>query len=97
MQERDEELSWEEKTKWVSYFVKRLQFSGYDKRFRHRVVTAALKKYDKRKEEYERTGTMFRNYLNKKRRRSEKERKNGMQGVEGMRALCLLSQHQVEN
>ena len=69
-----EELGWEEKTKWVSYFVKRLQFSGYDKRFRHEVVTAALKKYDKRKEEFERTGTMFPK-LSEQEKKEKRERK----------------------
>ena len=69
-----EELGWEEKTKWVSYFMKRLQFSGYDKKFRHGVVTAALKKYDKRKEEFERTGTMFPK-LSEQEKKEKRERK----------------------
>ncbi len=53
------QLPWEEMAKWVSYFVKRMQFSGYDKEFRHAVVTKALTRYDKRVEEYQRTGTMY--------------------------------------
>ena len=43
----------------MSYFVKRLQYSGYDQEFRHKVVTRALQRYDKRIEEYQRTGTMY--------------------------------------
>ena len=47
----------EEKARWVEYFIQRLQFSGYDTRYK--VVTQALKRYDKRVAKYEQTGTMY--------------------------------------
>ena len=62
-------LEWEEVASWIQYFVKRLQFSGYDKKFRHQVVTKALNKYDKRLEEYRQTGIMFRKITEEEKRR----------------------------
>ena len=40
---------WEEVAGHVSYFTKRLQFSGYDQQFRFEVVQKALKKYEQTK------------------------------------------------
>ena len=39
---------WEEVVKHISYFTKRLQFSGYDQEFRFEVVRKALKKYEQK-------------------------------------------------
>ena len=36
-------------TEHLSYFMKRLQFSGYDKRFRYSIAKSALKRYDESK------------------------------------------------
>ena len=42
-----EELEWNIVASHLSYFMRRLQFSGYDKKFRHQVIKRALNKYDK--------------------------------------------------
>ena len=39
-------LKWEETADHISYFMKRLQFSGYDQTFRYEVVKKALKKQE---------------------------------------------------
>ena len=41
----NEYCPWEEVSEHVSYFMKRLQFSGYDQKFRYNVTRAALKKH----------------------------------------------------
>ena len=38
-------LPWEETASHISYFMKRLQFSGYDQSFRYDVLKRAMKKY----------------------------------------------------
>ena len=43
-------LDWRETANHISYFVRRLQFSGYDQEFRFRVVRDAVRKYDSMKE-----------------------------------------------
>ena len=52
-------LGWEEKAKWIEHFVQRLQFSGYDQEFRHKVVEKALRKHDQRIERYTQTNIMY--------------------------------------
>ena len=42
----------------VSYFMQRMQFSGYDKTFRFMVLNKSLKLYDKKRE----TGSMFKEH-----------------------------------
>ena len=39
-------LKWEETAEHLSYFMKRLQFSGYEQSFRHDVMKAAFRRYD---------------------------------------------------
>jgi hypothetical protein len=46
-----DELKWEDVIKHVEYFVKRMQFSGYTKDFRYKVVKKALTKCDRGKVE----------------------------------------------
>ena len=41
-------LKWEETAEHLSYFMKRLQFSGYNQSFRHEVMKKALKRHDDR-------------------------------------------------
>ena len=41
-------LEWEETAEHLSYFMKRLQFSGYNHDFRHEVMKKALKRHDDR-------------------------------------------------
>ena len=45
----NEYLEWKEVASHITYFVKRLQFSGYNHEFRYRVVNKALNIYDKNK------------------------------------------------
>ena len=45
----NEYLKWEEVAEYLSYFMKRLQFSGYDQRFRHEVMKIAFRRYDESK------------------------------------------------
>ena len=50
-------LQWDETAEHLSYFMKRLQFSGYDQVFRSSVVKRALKRYDEiQRRSTERTG-----------------------------------------
>ena len=44
-------LKWEETADHISYFMKRLQFSGYDQEFRYEVVRKALKKQEEERTE----------------------------------------------
>ena len=53
------DIDWQVVAKHVTYFVKRMQFSGYDKKFRYRVVKKPLQKYDIRRKRYDEIGTMF--------------------------------------
>ena len=39
-------LKWDETASYISYFMKRLQFSGYNQKFRYSIVKKPLKKYD---------------------------------------------------
>ena len=48
-------LPWSETARHLSYFMKRMQFSGYDKAFRYNVLDRALKIYDRRKQQYRET------------------------------------------
>ena len=52
-------LSWEETSEQMSYFVKRLQYSGYSKQFRYETISKALNKHDQRIAQYQTGGTMF--------------------------------------
>ena len=52
-------LPWAETAGHLSYFMRRMQFSGYDAMYRYKVLSRALKMYYKRKQQYKNTGTMF--------------------------------------
>ena len=53
-------LKWEEEAaKHGSYFMRRLQYSGYGEQFRYDVAKKALERYDKRLEVYHAGGSMF--------------------------------------
>ena len=67
-------LKWEEIANYVAYFMKRLQYSGYDQKFRHLILMKALRRYDKRKEEYERTKTMYPKKTLEQRREKREEK-----------------------
>ena len=45
-----EDLPWDEAVKHVSYFSKRMQFSGYPEEFRRDVVSEAVRRYDRKME-----------------------------------------------
>ena len=53
------DLDWQVIAEHVTHLMRRMQFSGYDHKFRYRVVTRALQKYDIRKRRYDEIGTMF--------------------------------------
>ena len=46
-----EYLEWEEIASHITYFVRRLQFSGYSQQFRYNVINKAFQKYDNIKRE----------------------------------------------
>lgn len=52
-------LEWKEAAAQVSYFIRRLQYSGYDNRFRYNVVERALRRHDERLAKYRGSGSMF--------------------------------------
>ena len=68
-------LEWDEVAEHVNYFMKRLQYSGYSRQFRFKVVSRALAKYDKRMEEYRQNGTRYpmRTEMEKRERRQKKQ------------------------
>ena len=51
-------LPWEEAASKVSYFVKRLTYSGYDKKFRFDVVRASVARHKRRLEEWKKGGNV---------------------------------------
>ena len=66
-------LAWSETAKHVTYFVRRLQFSGYSQDFRYRVVKKALRKYDVKKGLCEQRGeSMFAGVRDVQERRKNK-------------------------
>ena len=67
-------LEWEECKAHLEYFAKRLQFSGYDHKYRYEVIETALKKYEKLKLEQNTDCKFFTNIL-KKRSERKKEGK----------------------
>jgi hypothetical protein len=81
-------LDWEETAAHISYFVRRLQFSGYDQEFRFKVVKDALNKYDRMIEgitiDANRNSdevTAIRNATTKKKKRDWYDRGNKYDGV----------------
>ena len=65
--------SWEETAQHISYFMKRLQYSGYDQEFRYEVVKKATRKHKMKIEDTARTGIQQRPQLPKKRRWFQKD------------------------
>ena len=49
-------LEWREVAEHLTYFMRRLQYSGYIQSFRFEILVKALKKYDGRIREYDRGG-----------------------------------------
>jgi hypothetical protein len=54
-------IKWGEVAKHISYFMRRLQFSGYDQSFRYKVLKQALKEYDSKRQQYGESRSMFPN------------------------------------
>ena len=65
-------VEWREAAGHLTYFMRRLQYSEYSPRFRSEILEKALKKYDGRKREYNRGGSMFQAI----RSRQSKKKKN---------------------
>ena len=75
-------MEWDEVVGHIQYFMKRLQYSGYGKEFRRKVLSRALTRHDKRVEESRRSGMMYpmRTEEEKRLRRKKKQewfQKNG--------------------
>ena len=51
-----EHLEWEMVAKHLTYFMRRMQFSGYDQKTRHKVLTRALEKHTVRQESKVKSG-----------------------------------------
>ena len=79
----NEYLEWKEVASYITYFVKRLQFSGYNHEFRYRIVNKALNIYEKNKQQMlpaptensERSEAEMRTCRKKKRREMERKEK----------------------
>ena len=68
-------LPWLEVASHLTYMSMRMQYSGYDKKFRHDVITTALASYRKIKENDEKGETpMYRSKMWKRRERREAKR-----------------------
>ena len=67
-------LEWEECRYHLEYFVMRLQFSGYDHKYRYEVIEAALKRYERLMIEYDIDGKFFQNLI--KQRSGNRKRKD---------------------
>ena len=53
-------LDWDsEVASHLSYYMRRLQWSGYSEKVRYELLVQALRKYDSRRERYRETGTMY--------------------------------------
>ena len=66
-------LEWEHHINHLEYFIKRLQFSGYDHMSRYKIIQTALKRYEKLKTENNINGKFFDNLV---KNRSEKKKNN---------------------
>ena len=66
-------LEWEHHINHLEYFIKRLQFSGYDHMSRYKIIQTALKRYEKLKTENNTNGKFFDNLV---KNRSEKKKNN---------------------
>ena len=72
-------LKWEDIIPHIEYFVKRMQFSGYEKALRHEIISKALKVQDRNISKYDREGVRYipsRNSYNERRKNRKEKRKN---------------------
>ena len=77
-------LDWEECRSNLEYFVMRLQYSGYDHKYRYKVIEASLKKYEKLMVEYNVDGKFFQNMIKQRSERSKrKDRKHSWYSKDG--------------
>ena len=73
-----EDLPWEMKTKHLNHMMKRLQYSGYNQRFRYEVLMSALHAFEemKRKDENgERPLYRHKHWMRKERRKNKRDEK----------------------
>ena len=54
-------LPWEEAASKVTYFVKRMEYSGYDQDFRYEVVKRAMRRHELKVEQWRKGGAMYAN------------------------------------
>ena len=87
------DLTWQDKTKHVNEFMRKLQFSGYNKKFRYEVVSSAIKAYNKITEE-DSSGTkpMYRprDYQEKERKEQKKKKKKSWYEKGGYKSVIFV-------
>ena len=54
-------LPWEEVASKVTYFVKSMEYSGYDQDFRYEVVQRAMRRHEVKVEQWRKGGAMYAN------------------------------------
>ena len=89
------DLTWEHRVKHANEMMKKLQFSGYNKKFRYQVVDSAIKAYRKIVEDDcngEKPMYRPKGYQAEERKEAKRRKKKGMV-KEVMKALFLLLQH----
>ena len=70
----NEYIEWKDVATHITYFVKRLQYSGYNHEFRHHVVKKALSIYDKNKEHETENTIETGNEQNKTKKKKDKQK-----------------------
>ena len=72
-------LGWEEARKHLQYFVRRMQYSGYDQYMRAKVIFKVLNRYDKKVKSYSTTNKMYKSrqeQYDERRKRKDIEKEN---------------------
>ena len=87
------DLTWQDKTKHVNAFMKKIQFSGYNKKFRYEVVNSAIKAYNKITEE-DNSGSkpMYRprDYQENERKEDKKKKKKNWYAKGGYKSVIFV-------
>ena len=86
-------LPWDEVAEKVSYYVRRMEFCGYDEGFRYAVVKIAVGRYRARLERWKEEGTMYADYRSEEERRVDKvSKKRGWYREDGKYDSVMLVQ-----
>ena len=87
-------LPWTEVASHLTYMSMRMQYSGYDKKFRYDVITTALATYRKMRENDEKGETpMYRSKMwnRRERREAKRERKRKWHGKGGYKSVIFVT------